>query len=340
MKKNTAVQIGAIIFLITLLMCVSLSTLLSLKASSKKPTTIEALSSWWLLGALHSADAQVFGRVVDITDDHRSYTIEDDLYTLLNERFRVFIGALPGAMISDQLVISRALFSNSYKPKLVAITFSPRDFIDRYFPSKISTEAFVFFSKYNDSSSLRNDLDKLYLEKYKSNAMHDNTNESSLHLGRPFQLLAPEEIIIYSGDDYSHKDDTEEYKERYKNPLSPQLDMQLGCLDSLLKYLVQRHIAVIVFNLPISQSNRKLLPNEFWTYYNERINKICRKHGADYISADRVVLPFEETEFADGIHLNLIGGHRWSRPVAFYIANRFHSKPFQQLLSQANKCLK
>jgi len=320
-----------------------------------RPNIIDGLASWWLtkaylmepnppdivvLGSSHlapllGADTYIYDKPVDITGDHRSRVLEYDIHVLLKKNWRVFIGALPGAMISDQLVISRALFSKEYKPKLVAITFSPIDFIDNCFPLENYTEAFAFFSKYTDSNTLRNDLDKARTNKYRFKQTYNYgfENRSSLALGEPFERLCPGELVIRSSDGYSFKDDTKEYRQRYKNPLSPQLDKQMNCLDSLLKYLAQQHIQVVAFNFPISTDNRKLLPNKFWQYYNDRISEICRKNGADLISADRVVAPFEKNELIDGTHLNLVGGLKWSRTVAVYTANKFALKTFQELLA-------
>jgi hypothetical protein len=182
---------------------------------------------------------------------------------------------------------------------------------------------------------LRKSLDEIRTEKYefKPTYNYDSKNKSSLNLGKPFQRISPGENIIYNNDSYVFKDDTAEYKLRYKNPLSPQLDRQMDCFDSLLKYLAQQRIQVVAFNFPISAANKKLLPDSFWKYYDDSISEICRKNGADYISAERVVLPFQDNEFIDGIHLNLAGGLRWSRPMSVYIANKFHRKKFQELLT-------
>jgi hypothetical protein len=109
----------------------------------------------------------------------------------------------------------------------------------------------------------------------------------------------------------------------------------MDCLNNLLSYLAQQKIKTVVFDLPLSSTNKKLLPDNFWKYYNDRLNEICTKNDADYISADKVVLPFENNELIDGIHLNLLGGLRWSRPTAVYIANKFRSVPFQELLTRA-----
>ncbi len=361
MQNKDTVQIVIISCLVALLIFVFANTLLSLSNNHKESNIIDGLASWWLakayfaesqppdivilgssqLGPVLGADAYIYDRVIDVTDDHRSYVLEHDLYALLNKHLRVFIGALPGAMISDQLVISRALFSTKYKPKLVAITFSPRDFIDNYFPSENSTEAFAFFSRYTNSDSLHNALDKIRTEKYglKQTCNYGSEDESSLHLGKPFQRISDGEVIIYSNDSSLFKDDTAEYRLRYNNPFSPQLDRQMDCFDSLLKYLAEQHIQVVAFNFPISATNKKLLSDTFWKYYDDRISKICRKNGADYISADRVVLPFENNELIDGIHLNLAGGLRWSRVLAVYMANKFRWKTYQELLALSNKCL-
>lgn len=76
------------------------------------------------------------------------------------------------------------------------------------------------------------------------------------------------------------------------------------------------------------------MPNDFWKYYNDRISESCKKNGADFISADRVVLPFEENERFDDIHLNLAGGLRWSRVLAVYTANKFMlGRTYQELLA-------
>ncbi len=355
MQSKTAVQVGLISSIIAILIFVLANTLFSLSDKRKESKVPDGLASWWLakayfveqkppdivvlgssqLAPLLGADAYVYDRVIDITDDHRSYVLEHDLYALLNKHLHVFVAALPEAMISDQLVISRALFSKEYKPKVVAITFSPRDFIDNCLPSEKSTEAFAFFSKYTNPILLRNSLDEIRTDKYESKSIYnyESENESSLHLGKPFQRISPEEIIIYNNGPCAFKDDTEEYKQRYKNPLSSQLHTQMNYFDSLLKYLAQQQIRIVVFNFPISAANKKLLPDNFWKYYDDRISEICRKAGADYISAEQVVLPFQDNEFIDGVHLNLVGGLRWSRPVSVYIANKFHWKKFQELLT-------
>jgi len=64
--------------------------------------------------------------------------------------------ALGGAMISDQYIISKTLFTDKHKPKLVVLGVNPRDFIDNLMPSCASTETFHFMSPYTDLSKFAN----------------------------------------------------------------------------------------------------------------------------------------------------------------------------------------
>ncbi len=58
--------------------------------------------------------------------------------------------ALGGAMISDQYIIAKTLFTDKHKPKLVVLGVNPRDFIDNLMPSCASTETFHFMSPYTE----------------------------------------------------------------------------------------------------------------------------------------------------------------------------------------------
>ena len=81
--------------------------------------------------------------------------------------------------------------------------------------------------------------------------------------------------------------------------------MQISCLDALLRYLAKQGIQTIVFNSPISEANRKLLPEAFWKSYCDEVNEISTRNGASFISSDKVVLPFEDKELIDGVHFSL-----------------------------------
>ena len=329
--------------------------------SNQESKATEGLASWWLtkayfaqkeapdivvlgssqLGPLLGADSYVYNRAVDITGDHCSYVLEHDLQGLLDKHLGVLIGALPSAMISDQLIISQELFSDERKPKLVAITFSPRDFIDNCFPSATSTEAFNFFRKQSNSISLDNSSEKVLIKTGEPDPIYNyySYDKSPVTLGEPFKNIRPGEIVIHSGDGYLLDNNIDEYRLRYQNPVSPRLKLQMQCFDDLLKFLAQQKIKVVVFGMPLTTANRKLLPAEFWSYYNNQISQKCKKYDADWIDIDTDVKGFNDKEFMDSVHLNLVGGHRLASTFALYIANKFHWRTFEQLQADEKKLL-
>ena len=118
------------------------------------------------------------------------------------------------------------------------------------------------------------------------------------------------------------------------NGESNNFDRQLSAFTSLLAYLKHLDIKVVVFNLPITVSNKQLLPPSFWTVYHDRIGNICKMNNADYISLDKVVLPFQDNEFIDSVHLNLVGGYRLSKSIAVFAANKLGPFTFQELIAR------
>ena len=138
MQNKITAKIEIISFLLALLILTFANILIYLSDVRRESKAIDGLASWWLAKAYFAeskppdivvlgssqlwpvlgADAYVFDRVVDITGDHRSRVLEHDIRALLNKNWRVFIGALPGAMISDQLVTSRHCFRRNINPSL------------------------------------------------------------------------------------------------------------------------------------------------------------------------------------------------------------------------------
>jgi len=311
------------------------------------------MQSWWLakdycaysktpdvvilgdsqLGALFGADTYVFGKSVDVTGGHHSAVIEHDLDNLLGKKWKVFVCALPGAMVSDQLVISRALFSEQHRPQLVVLGISPRAFIDNCFESPLSTEAFSFFAKYDDSDKLRNS----WFSPKNATGISGSTfnyyseKNSPLTLGEPFEHIRPNEIKIGLGDGYVFSENTEEYRQRYKDPLSSRFVMQMRCFDSLLGYLARHKIRAVVFDLPITAANKNLLLHEFWNTYTDKIIEICKKNAADFVDINNDWRAFNDQDFVDSVHLNLPGSLKLTRPVALFTANKFRHLSAEEL---------
>ncbi len=334
-----------------------------MKQSNPQDSIQDGLACWWLtksyfakphppdivilggsqLGALLGADTYVYQKAADITGDHRSKVLEHDLTMLLNKNFKVFIGCLPGALLSDQLASSHILFSKHFKPQLVALTFSAKDFLGANVSYVMDTEPYLFFSTVravlgsqnneNIAKSINKLLEQNSLRKKISTSSQNQEIicRSPLNLSNPFQRFCPGEVVISTNDGYSFFDNIEEYKRIYKDPLNKKLGFQLNRLQELLSYLAKEHIKVVAFNLPLTEQNRNLLPETFWSIYNNQIASICRSNGADFVNLDLDWRAFENKDFVDTAHLNLPGGLKLTRPLALFIANKFHEVDFAEL---------
>ncbi len=322
---------------------------------------IDALSSWWLaksyfaeaespeivilgdsqLWPVLGADAYVYRHPVDIVTQHHSLVLEHDIHVLTKKRYRVFIGSIPKAILSDHLAVCQALFSNEFKPKIVALTISPFNFIESNPSSETVTEASTFFSKYSNPISLRKDLGRIRTHKYEPPRSYDYDSQfkAAFGFGEPFERLAPGENMICGLENYPYEDHAAQYKERYSNPLTHRFYEQMNSLESLIKFLNSKHIKVVVFSNPLFGSNKAFLPQSFWEYYNTRMRQICSNNGADYVDAEKTILPFNKDELFDDLHLNLSGGLRWTRCLGVYISNKLQPGSLQKLF-ELSKYLK
>jgi len=324
--------------------------------SNRKIGIVDGLASWWLtkayyadskapevvilgdsrFGALYGADAYVYNKTIDITGDHRCHVLERDVHGLLEKDWRVFVGALPRVSILDLLTMSQSLFSSEYKPKIVVLGFSPEDFVEQSDHSTQRSEASAFFSEYGGHDSAlaaNNALTKMQTREYsfKRDAADYIKGSSPLLLGKPFERLCPGEISINSGDGYAFYDDTDEYRKIYTKPFTGQLKSHLQKFDLLLSYLARQNIKVVAFDLPLYSRHKQLLTNNLCRAYVQGVMEVCRKNNADYIDLVNDWQAFNDKDFIDSTHLNLPGGLKLTRPIAFFVANKFHWKTFDQI---------
>ena len=105
------------------------------------------------------------------------------------------------------------------------------------------------------------------------------------------------------------KDNTEEYRARYKNP-NPQIySGQKKFFEEYLSYLKNQDIQVLVVGMPSLWPNRALLPDKFWGDFRNYLVSTTTEYGASFVDLtadDR----FSSKDYLDTVHLNSSGGHR------------------------------
>ncbi|MBX3072656.1 hypothetical protein KF728_11715 [Candidatus Obscuribacterales bacterium] len=105
------------------------------------------------------------------------------------------------------------------------------------------------------------------------------------------------------------KDNTEEYRARYKNSNPQIFNGQKKFFEEYLAYLKNQDIKVLVVGMPSLWPNRALLPDKFWGDFRNYLSSTTTEYGAKFVdlTADE---RFDSKDYLDTVHLNSSGGHR------------------------------
>lgn len=325
--------------------------------SKERPQIVVCGSSQ--IGGLQSSDANLTGRPVDFVLNHHCPSIELALEQKLGQKPYVFLSALPGAMVSDHFAIARALYSAQGAPPLVVLTVSPRDFIDNSLPCAGSTEPYKYFAQYSDMSSyvglaynkpwsrfeyfISNEVPVRHLEesvKKSSNAFVSALVPCAGSIAKPAEpasgASAAEQLkFVMGGYEGNIKpgqavltpnlprifvDNSRDYKRRYKNTHPDTYDVQLAYFKTFVQYLRTSGARVLVVGMPLTASNRDILPESFWQRYKDDLQAALKPAGAKFL--DLIADPgYDNNDFCDTVHLNATGGGKLARSIASAIAS-------------------
>ncbi len=297
-----------------------------------------------LLGSAHiSADANFESKLLDVLAHRQMSFLGSQLKQRLGHDVSIFSLGSPGQMISDSYVISKALFTNTKKPKLVIATIAPRDFIDNTLPCPASTDHYKFFSRFLDVakddakaypdffSRLGAEIEKLpiktasklSLNKYAepSKAEYESTSISRVE---PGTSMVPARAVP------SRVDNTAEYKERFRDPASSSYAAEMQFFQQWLSNLNKQGITVMVVAMPTTPENRKLLPEKFWTKFRADVSKTCKQNNAEWFDLSDSGL-FQPTDYLDTVHLNAYGGVKLFPVIAEKLSSE---KKFQSILNK------
>jgi hypothetical protein len=90
-------------------------------------------------------------------------------------------------------------------------------------------------------------------------------------------------------------------------------------LDSYLSFLNGRGVQVLVVGMPLTETNRNILPAAFWQSFRDKISSTCTACGAEYLDLS-ASSDFNQTDFCDTVHLNAWGGAKLADHIASAIA--------------------
>jgi hypothetical protein len=113
-----------------------------------KAPDVVLFGSSQMASATFSADSYKSKTDLDCVLYRHNATLEKEIEARTGAHPETFNLAMGGGMVSDALMMSRALLTEGKQPKLVVLGVNPRDFIDNDLPAASATDSFKFFSPY------------------------------------------------------------------------------------------------------------------------------------------------------------------------------------------------
>lgn len=103
--------------------------------------------------------------------------------------------------------------------------------------------------------------------------------------------------------------DLPEWKERYLPANFERFEKEKASFQNMLATCRKNGIRMIVVNMPITQKNRKLIPEKLYARYQSEICKMPASYGDELIDLD-ANHAFQLSDFYDSAHLNAQGGKK------------------------------
>ena len=315
-------------------------------AQLKQRPTVVLLGSSLMMHPFWTMDLQINPHIPDFFHYHGSIALERKLAEAGAPGQRVYSLAVFGEMISDGYIYVNDFLKGDKKPDVLVFGIAPRDFSDSDLPSPTATFTFKRligldnFARYAD----------LYIPKWQDKADFVATHacffygkrwhlqhEVERAIGRMYNVLKlPKEsdalaagaadaskntagFMLSGSTDERWSSSAMEYRRRYHDIATKDLSIQEGFLSRLLEVCSERHIKVVLVNMPLSAKNRTLLPADFYSRFRAKIGSIAARPGVKFVdlgdSAD-----FTDVDFWDTAHLDHFGGHKLLDHIAKDIA--------------------
>lgn len=228
--------------------------------------------------------------------------------------------AVPGSMMTDQLLILQNLITHGKKPELLVLTVAPRDYIDNENKSaRNSPVARVFFFLSRNQNYLPHTLSpqdieacleghKTFIDLLRTDILRKVKKETCRITGHPDSLwtatntdfrkdLKEQEAARKDKKkeqvDYSTlpefgrkniaralKEDLELYQKRYMPFNQERMQKQLTAYEQLLQTARKENISVLVLFMPVSKPNSALLPQGVLSDLKVRVFAQAKQNGA------------------------------------------------------------
>lgn len=280
---------------------------------------------------------------------YRAVYLEKLLRDNVNHDVTVFNFTSAACMPSDASLILSKVLELKKKPKLVIIGFGPRDFMDNLVPEIGRTPAFNALANWpslsgNLPSSFSTDtIRELML--IASSTYYRKRADWSLYFSElTNELVRPSRPKVNLATNSEKKSDgipaayakrqdehvcptkaryeawhIDDYKKRYNPPNHLRYEQELERFSHLLDTCRQKDIFVVVVNMPITETNRELIPKNLLKRYQADLGFYSQRYGAHYVDLSESPI-FTADDFLDTVHLNPQGGKKVLDELALDLA--------------------
>lgn len=253
---------------------------------------------------------------------------------------RIFNAAVGGGMASDDYFVSRELLESKNPPSAIVCGVAPRDFQDNLVPGMHTTSAFQVLSNFSDLDQTFADKTLTEDKKFdialgRASSLWRNRSEVKSYFGLqskkliekicPFILfekygnsfvlerqkkgIFPEEVrgtpMAYPGlaiDHYDSLKTSQQYMRSYNPTDKKMFDQQFAYFGRMLDSAKKRGVPLLVVNMPLSKSNKALMPAGFYDKYLNRLSEVCKSREIQLVDYNNSSWDAEEN-FIDTVHL-------------------------------------
>lgn len=316
----------------------------------KQVHNVTLLGSSLMVAAINNCDANYLNRPLNLTKHHQSLYLNDKLEETFKGKFRTFNLSAPGQMPSDAYLTVKSLLAASHRPDVIIYGVAPRDFIDSQLGNPTDTEPYHFLSRIVSTDEcagglFRDPLGRLswFIDRNLYFAHHAldwqmTAEKAATRLlnkvaavpsgAQPYTFWQRTKLIpnyrageIHPDAVYTHplkkedvaanfKDNTEEYKERYKKADDHTFKTQMYFLGKLGTLCKKERIELIVVNMPVSRENINQLGATTYLDYVFAVKGKAFAYGAPFFDLNYFYL-YDKSLYHDYVHLNAFGGAKF-----------------------------
>lgn len=294
------------------------------------PPKVLLLGSSLILYPMWDVDRALGARSGDANHYHFAKGLEKELANAGLKGLPVYDLSVGGGMISDSYLLLQRYLRNHPAPKFAVIDCAPRSFYDGGMTMPLDTPIFDYFFELPDFAELHSEFlpgVKNKLEFISSRTLF--TYHRRRWLAEKTGEMLPRQTLISSqpvATNTPHPEPTmmqrslDEYRGRYNLISINNCKLQLCFLKLLCSTCSDNNIDLIVVNMPLSEGNRKLLPDGFYQQFvcevKQTIASEPNSHFIDLADSDG----WTNDVYYDSAHLNHKGGAKFNRMLAQHLA--------------------